>query len=378
MLALSLSVGAGLAVPPMTAAPAWASSDYTCSPDDVPGAQTDDNACFEVINDNVSFVVPKGATQLRVRLAGAGGGGRNGGAGGLTVATLAVRPGTTLALVAGRAGTGIPAWNIGGGAPGGYGVRFSGGSGGGATSITENGTWLAAAGGGGGGAPGGTGGGAGGGLTGNPGQVSTSGGRGAGGGTQSGGGAPGAGNGNNGCSYQPQPGTQGIGGYGGHMGTDGGGGGGGGYFGGGGGACQAAESGANSDSGGGGGSGFIDGPGVTDAGTITGAGSPRGQDGTLMLAFKLPAAGVHGMPGIRGKQHGIGTPGTEAVVKAPDGRIVCTATVGADGKFNCQNTYDLSRDDFQRLTVETVDPDSPSAPYPVGSYADTLPGYGGK
>ncbi|WP_306323722.1 MULTISPECIES: hypothetical protein [unclassified Streptomyces] len=117
-----------------TAAPAWAVSGYTCDSGSVPGASASDNACFQVCNETVSYVVPKGVTSMRVSLDGAGGGAHNGAAGGRTVATVAVTPGGTLSLTAGAAGVlGAKRWNVGGGGPGSNGSRDGGGKGGGST-----------------------------------------------------------------------------------------------------------------------------------------------------------------------------------------------------------------------------------------------------
>ncbi len=364
-LTVSLSAGTALAgLPLATAAPAWAVSGYTCASSSVPGAPASDNACFEVRNETVSYVVPKGVTSMRVSLDGAGGGARNGAAGGRTVATIDVTPGETLSLTAGGAGVlGAKRWNVGGGGPGSNGSRYGGGQGGGGTWIKEGATWLVAAGGGGGGAAGGLQGGMGGGTTGqnswyriNAGAQTA-----AGGGTQTAGGRAAAGVPNTNCSYQPSVGRQGRGGYGGGGGADVGGGGGGGYYGGGGGTCQRGTSGYNSDYGGGGGSGYVNGPGVTDATTSRGNGSARGQHGTLKLSFELPEPDIHPTGGdyLLGR----GVPGTDVTIRKPDGTVMCTTRVPAGGIWTC----DLDeRVDSRPFTVHTQDPDNPSAPYPVG------------
>jgi uncharacterized repeat protein (TIGR01451 family) len=99
-----------------------------------------------------TFTVPAGVTELRVRVAGAGGGkasngeyGPRGGAGAILTQTIPVTPGTTLGVnIAGRgsngsvasgtAGTGGPGF-ANGGDGGGPGTRGAGGGGGGASAI---------------------------------------------------------------------------------------------------------------------------------------------------------------------------------------------------------------------------------------------------
>lgn len=222
---------------------------------------------------------------MRVKLWGAGGGGNAytsptrsaqasfGGAGGYTVAEIAVTPGQSYILVVGEGGKksqnkgNLPTY--GGGGPGGVAGTYTGGSGGGLTGIfLESVSQLSAiaiAGGGGGGAGGSykKNAGGGGGLNGQNGQVKYGSGKEAGGGTQTAGGKGSSGpGGKTGTDGQELKGGTGANG-GAQSGA--GGGGGGGYFGGGGGkgqttnpvgSKQAAVAPSWDDNPGGGGSGY--------------------------------------------------------------------------------------------------------------------------
>jgi hypothetical protein len=225
-----------------------------------------------------TYIVPAGVTSLTIKLWGAGGGGGHrggwgvngsgfsGGAGGFTVATLAVSPSQSLTVIVGGGGHGgnvnstAASYGGGGRSCGGTDCVYSA-QGGGRSAIRSGSTELLTAGGGGGGgvryqcAACECAGGAGGGYVGQSGMggsLQYSGGRGA---TINNGGYGGSNmssrNGINGGAF--------AGGYAG--GTESyGAGGGGGYYGGGGGGYQS-----NSDmGGGGGGSGYIGGVGVTN------------------------------------------------------------------------------------------------------------------
>lgn len=203
------------------------------------------NQVFSFTGQEQQFVVPQNVTSMTIEALGARGGNTNRGAGGRTLATIAVTPGETLYIyVGGIGGTGginTPGTGgFNGGGQGGMAVG-GGGGGGGASDVRQGGNALAnrvVIAGGGGGAGNFSSGGTGGGTTGGDGNGLNNG----TGGTQSAGGFSGGVGG-------ATAGSLGQGGQGGDQDGSGsaGGGGGGGYYGGGGGA---------NDSGGGGGSGF--------------------------------------------------------------------------------------------------------------------------
>lgn len=211
-----------------------------------------------------TWVVPPCVTSINVVVAGAKGGGANGGNGARISATLNVTPGQTLNIYVG--GQGSCGNNSGGWNGGGTGyasnpanLAYNSCGGGGATDIRIGGTTLAnrvIVGGGGGGKSGGSNSVAGGPANcanGAPGTTTF--GAGGGGGTQASGGAGGA----PWAGTPPggQSGTLGQGGNGGFWQTASGGGGGGGYYGGGGGGNDGCCTGSNGGGGGGGGSSLI-------------------------------------------------------------------------------------------------------------------------
>jgi hypothetical protein len=236
-------------------APAQAAADPRCEP-----SPSNTTTCtFDFTGSATTWLVPPGVTQATFELDGAPGArDPGGGAGGVTVATLATTPGEILEIVVG----GTPAGAAGGG--------FNGGGdpgGGGATDVRIGscaagascplGARLLVAGGG-GGVTGSVFGGGGGGLAGLAGGDAAGPGTGGGGGTQTAGGAGGLGG--DGLAAPGEAGSIGQGGAGGRGPLpgggccgQGGGGGGGGYYGGGGGGQGTAIFGG----GGGGGSGFI-------------------------------------------------------------------------------------------------------------------------
>ena len=126
-------------------------------------------AAVFVAPELAAYVVPAGITRLRVKLWGAGGGGkcgygtvpgerRGGGGGGFVSGELAVSPGETLTISVGEGGGSPLAGPVfGGGGLGGRAISFSpwdGFSGGGGTRILRGPTALMIAGGGGGGGDG--------------------------------------------------------------------------------------------------------------------------------------------------------------------------------------------------------------------------------
>ena len=243
-----------------------------------------------------TFLVPAGATVLRVKAWGAGGGASvsgvgtpmSGAGGGFTIGTLDATPGVSLAVVVGAGGVaGGTGARFGGGAPGGGGLLAStGSSGGGYSGIFSNSTvsqattWLIAGGGGGAstgadaGVAAGGGGGASGGQDGSP----TASGR---GGTQAAGG--GAASQFGGCTAPQEGGAALAGGSGGgSLATgQGGGGGGGGWYGGGGGRCEVLLSSPNGA--GGGGAGHVA-PSAGAATTTAGADASRTAGATALPA----------------------------------------------------------------------------------------------
>ena len=210
-----------------------------------------------------TFTVPPCVTTLTVVVAGAKGGGSNGGNGARITATLNVTPGQILNIYCG--GMGSQGNNSGGWNGGGTGHASSGSAvyssfgGGGASDIRIGGTALAnrvVVAGGGGGRSGGSGPVCGGAANCNNGAAGcTTYGTGGGGGTQTAGGAGGA----PWAGTPPggAPGTLGNGGQGGLWQTASGGGGGGGFYGGGGGGNDGCCTGSNGGGGGGGGSSLI-------------------------------------------------------------------------------------------------------------------------
>lgn len=219
-----------------------------------------------------TYTVPASVIRLRVHTWGGGGqggqyGGGAAGAGGYTVAEIAVTPGDTLELQVGQGGqwTGFSTQNPGGwpdGGDGSYGDT-SGGGGGGSTRVFNSLNDLLMIAGAGAGAAGyiGTGGVGGGSTGGNASSGGATGGSQSAGGTSGGGGDPGTGP----VTYASRT-TQrgGNGGPTGSTGTDGGGGGGG-YYGGAGGGGDGKA--------GGGGSGFFDPALVQEGDTLSGAGT---------------------------------------------------------------------------------------------------------
>jgi len=210
-----------------------------------------------------TWVVPPCVYSINVTLAGAKGGGSNGGNGAVITGTLAVTPGQTLNIYVGGMGTlgnASGGWNGGGTGRNSSSGSWLSGGGGGATDIRIGGIALAnrvAVSGGGGGRSGGSDLNAGGAANCPNGAVGgASFGSGGGGGTQTGGGS-GAGWGGG------TPGATGVLGLGGGGGQDDcynvapGGGGGGGYFGGGGGGADCWPSTPHGGGGGGGGSSFL-------------------------------------------------------------------------------------------------------------------------
>jgi gliding motility-associated-like protein len=218
---------------------------------------------FNYTGNVQTWIVPPCVTTINVTVAGAKGGGTNGGNGAVITGSLAVTPGQVLNIYCGGMGTQGAAsggWNGGGTGHNSTGsTTYRSWGGGGASDIRIGGTALAnrvvVAGGGGGRSGGSTPvcGGAGGGTVGTAGCSTF--GAGGGGGTQTAGGnggAPWAGTPPGGS-----PGTLGIGGQGGYWQTASGGGGGGGRYGGGGGGNDGCCTGANGGGGGGGGSSLL-------------------------------------------------------------------------------------------------------------------------
>lgn len=275
-LAITLMTAATLA--PLSSNPAFAAGG-SCTP----SAPNTNCVVYTATGADQSFMVPAGVTSVTAHVAGAGGEisawptipPSTGGAGGLTVGTIAVTTGQVLAITAGDI-TGY-----GGGGTGGAGTRAAGGHGGGLSAVWSGASfssepYLLAGGGGGAAGAGGppVSGGAGGGLTGGNGSAvapTTVG----GGGSQTAGGGGGNGSSGDGSKYLGGSGIAGV---------DGGGGGGGGWFGGGAGHAQPTTGGANSDSGGGGGSGYI-GTGTTSAFMTASGGALQNTSGTVTLEW---------------------------------------------------------------------------------------------
>ncbi len=222
-----------------------------------------------------TWIVPPCVYNINAVVAGAKGGGSNGGNGARITANIAVTPGQTLYIYCG--GMGTQGGNSGGWNGGGTGHNSSGSStyrswgGGGASDIRINGQALAnrvIVAGGGGGRSGGSSPVCGGSANCNNGSNGCNTyGAGGGGGTQFSGG-------NGGAPWAGVPpggsaGTLGNGGQGGYWQTASGGGGGGGYYGGGGGGNDGCCTGANGGGGGGGGSSLVPAGGTCLAGNNT-------------------------------------------------------------------------------------------------------------
>lgn len=230
---------------------------------------------FNFTGGNQSFTVPPCVNSLNISISGAQGGGPTGGQGATLSGTIPVTPGDVLTITVG--GQGGMANNSGGFNGGGTGHASTDGNfnyhswgGGGATTISINGTLyaIAAGGGGEGGGSNSVAGGAGGCATGAAGANTF--GDGGGGGTQTAGGTGGTP-----WSATPPGGQNGSylqGGQGGLWQTASGGGGGGGYYGGGGGGNDGCCTGGNGGGGGGGGSSLIPGALGCNAGSNTGNG----------------------------------------------------------------------------------------------------------
>jgi hypothetical protein len=242
---------------------------------------------FSSTGSDQSYTVPDGVTSVNVTLIGAGGGGGGiylaGGTGGLVSGTLAVTPGETLNVIAGRGGQpgiGSPSAYGGGGAPGTDVFNYTNsGGGGGRSAIQRSGADIVTAGGGGGAARGPSGsGGAGGGTTGGSGGYF-----GASGGTQSAAGTNSFG-GNSGSGY-----SGGAGGYISVSNSSSGGGGGGGWYGGGGGGGNNTY--PSYWGGGGGGSSYVANLTGTVVNTQGGgaAGSLNtGSNGSVTISYTIP------------------------------------------------------------------------------------------
>jgi gliding motility-associated-like protein len=242
---------------------------------------------FNYTGNVQTWIVPPCVTTINVTVAGAKGGGTNGGNGAVVQGSLAVTPGQVLNIYCGGMGTQGAAsggWNGGGTGHNSTGsATYRSWGGGGASDIRIGGTALAnrvVVAGGGGGRSGGSSpvcGGAGGGAVGTAGCSTF--GAGGGGGTQTAGGAggtPWAGTPPGGS-----PGTLGVGGQGGYWQTASGGGGGGGRYGGGGGGNDGCCTGANGGGGGGGGSSLL--PPI--AGVFLGA--TNAQNGYVTITFAV-------------------------------------------------------------------------------------------
>lgn len=218
---------------------------------------------FNFTGGNQTFTVPPCVTNLNITMSGAQGGGPTGGSGATLSGNVPVTPGDVITItVGGQGGNGNFSGGFNGGGTGhasnNGNVNYNAWGGGGATSISINGTLyaIAAGGGGEGGGSNSVAGGDGGCLTGASGANTY--GDGGTGGTQTVGGiggAPWAGTppgGSNGTYLQ--------GGQGGFWGTASGGGGGGGFYGGGGGGNDGCCTGGNGGGGGGGGSSLTPAP----------------------------------------------------------------------------------------------------------------------
>ena len=242
---------------------------------------------FNYTGNVQTWIVPPCVTTINVTVAGAKGGGTNGGNGGVVQGSIAVTPGQVLNIYCGGMGTQgavSGGWNGGGTGHNSTGsATYRSWGGGGASDIRIGGTALAnrvvVAGGGGGRSGGSTPvcGGAGGGTIGTAGCSTF--GAGGGGGTQTAGGAGGA----PWAGTPPggSPGILGIGGQGGYWQTASGGGGGGGRYGGGGGGNDGCCTGANAGGGGGGGSCLL--PPI--AGVFLGA--TNAQNGYVTISFNV-------------------------------------------------------------------------------------------
>jgi len=234
---------------------------------------------FNYTGSQQTWVVPPGVFSVNLIVAGAKGGGSNGGNGAIiTKNCFAVTPGQVLNIYVG--GMGTQGSNSGGWNGGGTGHNSTGSAtyrswgGGGASDIRIGGTALTnrvIVAGGGGGRSGGSGPVCGGAANCNNGAAGCSTfGAGGGGGTQTAGG-----NGGTPWAGTPpggSPGTLGQGGQGGYWQTASGGGGGGGFYGGGGGGNDGCCTGANGGGGGGGGSSLVPAGGTCVGGGNTGNG----------------------------------------------------------------------------------------------------------
>jgi len=297
-----------------------------------------------------TWIVPPCVYNINTVVAGAKGGGANGGNGAQITANIAVTPGQTLYIYCG--GMGIQGANSGGWNGGGTGHNSTGSStyrswgGGGASDIRINGQALAnrvIVAGGGGGRSGGSSPVCGGNANCNNGaQGCNTYGAGGGGGTQvagGNGGAPWAGTPPGGS-----PGTLGNGGQGGYWQTASGGGGGGGYYGGGGGGNDGCCTGANGGGGGGGGSSLVPAGGGCLAGnntnhgyvTITYSGgaaqvtatsnSPVCSGTTIQL--NTPAQGTYSWTGPNGFTSALQNPSIPNATAANAGTFTVTVDLG--------------------------------------------------
>jgi len=245
---------------------------------------------FGATGSDQFFTVPYGVTSLSVTLVGAGGGnasaayfGLPGGRGGRTNATIDVRPGQKLKIIAGRTGAGSAGYAAtpGGYGGGGNGYGCSGGGGRSAIRLSDGIEILTAGGGGGGGCmmnrtPGADGGGLSGANATVPSSYAIYGCTEAGGGTQTEGGRVSCN-----LATNAESGSHFRGGNVRVEGIYGGPGGGGGWFGG---------AGGHGGAGAGGGSGHCGGYDydVSSCETIRGAGSPGGIDGSVIIRWNVP------------------------------------------------------------------------------------------
>jgi hypothetical protein len=359
---------AGILSPAFSTDPAVADESDAC----VPSAPNTNCVLYTAIGSDQAFTVPAGVTSLTARLAGSGGAlsvpraENTGGAGGLTVGTIAVASRQSLVITVGnKAG-------YGGGGTGGSGSRGAGGTGGGLSAIWTGASlssdpYLVAGGGGGAAGAGGPNpsGGTGGGATGGIGSATQTASI-AGGGTQTAGGAGGNGVANDGLKYQGGPGGAGV---------DGGGGGGGGWFGGGGGHPQPSTGGSNSDTGGGGGSGFIGTTGVTDATMTNGGGAVANTSGTVVLEWVAPAPTItfpapSGITGGAPTITGTAVAGNTVTV-TEGGATICTAVADVGGIWSCDPTTPLatgaSGTNHTIVATQTDDPANPLQRYPASA-----------
>lgn len=296
LAAASLAASLTLAAHPAAAGPAVHAARGQAQ-DCTPSPGYTHCVAYYATGGNQTFTVPAGVTSLRATLNGADGGrgaAGEGGGGGRTEGTVAVRPSQQFDITVGVSGAyrssvsgyggggaGINSWNSGAGTGGGMSALWDG--------AAFGPTPLLIAGGGGGGSGSGSGsgqGGPGGGDSGGAGNGASSvSGK---GGTQSGGGAGGVSSdascpaASSGTRYQGGTGTLTSGSF--PYVPGAGGGGGGGYYGGGGGGASCYAS--TTESGpGGGGSGYLSGPGVTDATTTQGVAQGSSCDGQVRLEW---------------------------------------------------------------------------------------------